>query len=653
MSPIQMLDDSVINKIAAGEVVERPASVVKELVENSIDAGASQIEIDLEEGGRKRITIRDNGNGIAKEDIYLTVTRHATSKITNADDLFDIHSMGFRGEALASIASVSRFSLATKQRESKNGVRIETEGGSKLIEKPWNGNIGTEITVEDLFFNVPVREKFLKKSTTEFSYCLEYLHAVALAHPEVGFILKHNGKEIFSAPVAGNKSNQTPFFGEKLIKTRFSRIFDQEITDEMLYFVEENQYGKIEALISPPGIDKPTSKGIFSFVNGRTVKDKTVHYGIMRGYHSHVLKGRYPQAAVYITIDPSLIDVNVHPAKTELRFQYPGEIQGILALGIRNRIRQGDWASGETSMNSHIIAKPEDSKETFDTPSLNSEFQHSSQYAKPYVSKNFDSTANSKKSNSAHYSPFDHNFKNVNPSNGLSARKVLSFRGEDSDELVLETAKTEMTPKNNQVKEPMPLYNESIPWQELNYIGAFAKCYLLFEYKRKLLAIDQHAFHERVLYERLLRDQGLLKQFQPLIVPEAIEMSPEEVEILCEKKSELEKVGIKFEKVADTTIEVTQVLSILTNKDLGAFMAELATPHAHGSAAMITEDASLIPIATIACHSAVRSGEELGENELRQLINEAPTVDFYHNCPHGRRVFRWFSEMQVANWFDR
>ncbi|MEN9834858.1 MAG: hypothetical protein RL011_1051, partial [Pseudomonadota bacterium] len=342
MGKIHLLEDHVINKIAAGEVVERPASVVKELVENAIDAGATQIDLSLEMGGLRSIAVTDNGGGMSAEDAALALRRHATSKIRDADQLFSISSMGFRGEALASIAAVSQFSLATREIGQKSGTKITVAGDDSPITLPWSGPEGTTVVVENLFFNVPVRAKFLKSPATEFSHILELMQAFALCRPTVGFSVRNNGRDHLR--VGPQILEDSPWFGEQVLRER-SRVVVGKDFEQLIYVRTTGRYGELEALVSPPGLEKPTSKSLFTFVNGRMVKDKVLRYGVLRGYHSHLMKGKFPAVVLHLRTDPSLVDVNVHPAKTEVRFQYPDEVQNLIALGIREKMRQADWAA--------------------------------------------------------------------------------------------------------------------------------------------------------------------------------------------------------------------------------------------------------------------------------------------------------------------
>ena len=632
MGRIHLLEDHIINKIAAGEVVERPASVVKELLENSLDAGSSKIEIELEEGGKKRITIRDDGSGIPVEDVPLALTRHATSKISSDEDLFQVSSMGFRGEALASIASISRLSLGSRQSGADEGVKLVVEGGNIETEAhPWNGPVGTSITIENLFYNVPAREKFLKSPNTEFSHCLELVQSLAISRPEVGFSLTHNGKEKFrtSPNHISADEPQKKRIGEEVLRERLGEVWGADIAKNLIYIVEENQYGSVEALVSPPGVEKATSRQMLSFVNRRWVKDKTLRYGLLRGYQSHLLKGRFPVAVVLFSCDPGLVDCNVHPAKTELRFQYSGEVQGLLAMGVRNGIRGLSWAN------------PVDEK----TQSVNSS-ERSMEHLSTGVPSMPEETKAYRRSETAE-------FVVPSPPSAPFSRKTLNV----PEKLAHTNAHplTSVQPTFSFAdKAPSKPLHEAIPWDALRYLGCYSRCYLLFDGGEHLLAVDQHAFHERILFEKLLSDRNLLLTAQPLLVPEVVDVSNQACEFLDQNNQFLNNSGFQFKKCGDNAIEVFAVPSILTGRSFELLFEDLAKPaNQQAEGELIGSALSHHTLATLACHSAVRAGEELSLEELKLLIKDARSVDFYHNCPHGRRVFRWFSKSTVEAWFDR
>ncbi|HET9237390.1 MAG TPA: DNA mismatch repair endonuclease MutL [Oligoflexus sp.] len=785
MARVHLLDDELINKIAAGEVVERPASVVKELVENAIDAGATHVKVILKDGGRQLIQVQDDGSGMHPEDAVLAVRRHTTSKLQAADDLFSVKTMGFRGEALASIASVSRFTLQTQSRDFP-GHRVHIEDG-KQTDSPWQGSPGTCMTVADLFYNVPARRAFLKTAAAEFAACHEYMQALALSLPTVGYTLLHNDREVFAVSPA--LKTEGHLRGEASMRARAAALIGAEDTGRLIYLQRPDRHAHVEALISPPGLDKGTARHCFTFVNGRWVRDKLLRFALQRGYHSHLMKGKFPIALLYVTIDPALVDVNVHPAKAELRFQYAQEVQNALVQAIREALREGSWASANPpvrTVDSPPVVAPDDfdislPQETteevkrtvmrFDAepaapvktrvqPSLNfdsesapvrsgatsalsrpaapMESRSSSPSsaplsrspggasatrssglpsASPQPDKKFSagSTGVSSRPGSAE-SPAASRLNSVEapydaavsrsgstetvtgsksssssqatqaqaqaaPAAG-SSRSSLPAQADSADALrsptQVDSSKTEamssptrsaddsgrllrsvVNDKTISAKPlsavgalkaasvPSPDGQTTIPWSELQYIGPFARCFLLFEYQQQMLAIDQHAFHERVLYERLVENPDILRRTQPLLMPEVLVFSPTETERLVHMKDALDALGIQIQGVSDTEIEVTAVPSLLVNKDLNSLLAAIL-----GGRDKATELAHDV-LATMACHAAVRAGEELPEPELKALLREAESVDFYHNCPHGRRVFRWWKLAQVASWFDR
>lgn len=669
MGKIQVLSDDVINKISAGEVVERPANIIKELVENSIDSGADSIKIELEEGGIKKISIEDNGTGIFKQDVPLALTRHATSKIRSVDDLFEVETLGFRGEALASIASVSKFTLLTWQKDEPVGSKYQKNFAESDSFEDWAGFMGTKIVVEDLFYNVPVRKKFLKSGLSEFAYCNELVQAIALINPGVSFSLMHNGKEKFFSPAlcldsALVEKNRHGFVGEDIFRQRAKSIFGEKISRPLLYFKEENSYGAVEALVSPPGTEKATSKYMYTFVNHRWVKDKTVRFGVMRGYHSHLLKGKFPIALVNMKIEPSLVDVNVHPAKTELRFQYSGEIQGLLATGIRKVIRESEWGeqdhpsqndldlngAGSTAANEFSSLRtstslPDISKQGFSESRSSRSFAYSAESADS--GKVFCGNAEKKRPDSE-YTDQKRGFSDL--FSRESERKLTRLAGLSALSLSTTSSDQEL----NASIELKKGAHVAIVWEDLSYLGTFQKCYLLFESDKKLLTIDQHAFHERIQYEKLCNNKQLLLTRQPMMVPEVVELDAKQMEWLQEHQDLLKSCGFSVHVLDHQSVEVKAVPAILTGRSLDDLFADLCT--AENKILDSNEQSRSILnhlLATFACHSAVRAGEYLSEQEIMGLISEAKNVDFYLNCPHGRRVFKWFSKNQVESWFDR
>jgi DNA mismatch repair protein MutL len=666
MARIEVLSEEVASKIAAGEVVERPASVIKELIENSLDAGATRVEIEIEAGGIERLSVKDNGEGISREDLPKTIIRHATSKIRTAEDLSSVETMGFRGEALASIASVSRLTILTQTQDGQ-GSKLIVESDQDLSHpkiSDWSGPKGTTIIMEDLFYNVPARLNFLKKSNSEAAACLEIVQNLALAHPEVSFSVKSSGKFVFDAPAVSGHSL------EECLRSRSTQVMSD--VEKLIYSSEESQFGQVVALVSPPGIDRATSRNIYTYVNNRLVKDKVLRFAIQRGYHGHLLKGRQPIVVIKIQMNPSLVDVNAHPAKTEVRFQYPDETQSLVAMAIRKAIRSSTWAAPSDSP---LLEGAIDSqKQTSDEAS--SEFISQTTSPAKQLSFTQESLNLPRSSATAFNAPksplsFNQNFdlateaKPNSWSRPQSAKiRIDSFDGsakanQDSESSFLDnrfaSPVSELPPKVNTWSDAFEgkTANTVIPWGELSFIGSFAKCYLMFEFQKRFLVIDQHAFHERILFEKLSCDPRLLKTTQPLIIPEVYTLSPEEAAHLEANMSTLTKMGFDLQTWSNGTVEVRAVPAILAKTNKESLLAELAERARPDTSLELSAEISSEVLETIACHAAVRSGEELTENELQDLLSQAATVDFYHNCPHGRRVFKWFDLKEIAKWFDR
>lgn len=674
MARVHLLDDELINKIAAGEVVERPASVVKELVENAIDAGSSQIRVSLKDGGRQLIEVSDDGAGMSPVDAVLAIKRHTTSKLRSVDDLFEVGTMGFRGEALASISSVSRFTLQSMSRESSEGVRVHHEDG-KTTYGSWQGPFGTTLSIKELFYNVPARKTFLKSSAAEFAVCHEFVQALALALPERGFRLLHNDKEMFSVsplPVAEGWAR-----GEQALRLRAAAILGEEITSKLTYVQHADKHAKLEGLISPPGLDKASAKHIFTFVNNRWVKDKVLKNGVLRGYHSHILRGKFPIALIYLNVDPSLVDVNVHPAKTELRFQYGSEVQSAVAMAIRDGLRHGAWSGPKGNPAAAVSASYSPKEKPSEVPPIDFDLllTKTSSAAKSELDSSIatmraaaieDSLAATRVAKSAVPPPSSlpsthkRTTYSYDTPSGDPQRKAAPSPAQDLHTRPLPARQAPYTPPldvrpvypakpltRSEAKEVQATQKDEIPWDELQFMGAFQKCFLFFEHKDQMLVVDQHAFHERILYERLLKSPESLKRSQPLLMPEVLEFSATEIVDLGEREAEYKELGFDFKKISETEIEVNAVPTLLVNKDIQGIFSSLAKS-AHSQQEILHD-----VLASVACHAAVRAGEDLPAPELKQLLQEAKTVDFYLNCPHGRRVLRWWKASQVAAWFDR
>ena len=605
MGVIQILDDDVINKIAAGEVVERPASIVKELVENAIDAGAKHISVDIWAGGKKRIIVADDGGGIGRHDLPLALARHGTSKVRKAEDLFTLHTMGFRGEALASIGAVSRLSLSSKPK----GVEGLTIRAGEL--HAWAGPLrsahGTTVTVDELFAEVPARLKFLKSDTAEFAAVTELVQHIGITNPGVGFRLTHNEKvHVDWSPVDGEDQSAK-------VRARLQQVFGEEMGQAVVSIESSNKFGTVQGFVSTPGVEKSTSKFIMTFVNGRWIKDRSLRFAVQRAYDSYLLKGKYPFACVIVTCDPSVVDVNVHPAKTEVRFQYPLEVEGLIVQAIRGALRAGAWAAPK--QDAWAPVKTEEWKvDVAPEPRFSAAPVRSQSYA---------------------------------PLGGHMTEPNFFPQTYEAEGVRVQSS---VPP----IKSCVPLIPAmSDVWNEARYLGTFGKLYMLFEWSDRLLIVDQHAFHERILYERFMNDGMLASVSQKLAVVEATQLSRDEVEQLATIKDELLACGFDVRPAGDETVEIYAVPSLLAHRPIEPMIREfLQVPSADGVEDRARALRHLI-LATAACHAAVRGGEELTEPDIVELQRQARSVDFYHNCPHGRRVFSWWTRGQLARQFDR
>ena len=595
---VQLLPDDVINRIKAGETIERPANVVKELVENAIDADARRVVVSLVRGGIDEIVISDDGHGIKAEDVPLALKRHTTSKIVKADDLYSLVSLGFRGEALASISEVSNFTLTTVP-EDGHGTKLTIDNDGNRSINRWQGSRGTTIVIKDLFLTIPARRKFLKSATTEYSHCGDCLQALSLSYPHVEFVLTHNGKEQWRAPRVADGSP------EQILRTRTQSLFGREVAEPLLFAHQENEVASITALFSPPGHDLRHARQMFTFVNRRWIKSQTLKYAILRGYHSHLLQGRYPFVVIDLQIHPTLLDVNVHPMKTEVRFQYAKEVQELVVTTIRRQLRIPSW-----SLPTPADSAPEE---------------------KPFVATSYPQKTHS------------------------PAPRTVSPRFVSPPPLSRLPTPPSSLPSSNPRPQPAPLRpNQQLPWSTMVYLGTFADCYLMFEDERRnLIIIDQHAFHERIIFEQLVNNPKLLRESQALLIPEQLSINGNEAEILRNRQQEFANLGFTIEVVSDKLATIKSFPTILQRHGGAEVVSDLLAIAEKDETSWVGESVTHDVIATISCRSAIKSGDKLDHTRRQRLIAQAESVDFYHNCPHGRRVIRIYSQQTVGGWFDR
>lgn len=646
--PIRRLDPSLVNKIAAGEVIERPASVVKELVENALDAGATRIEVALEAGGTDLIRVTDNGRGITRDDLPLALAAHATSKIWSADDLFNIQTLGFRGEALASIASVSHTRIVSRPHEQIEGYTLVGEESIKPEAAP----PGTTVEVRNLFYNVPARRKFLKQPQTECSHVTEQIARLSLAHPHVGFHLTHHGRTLRNLPATDDR------------RTRIADFYGAELADCLLK-VQSNERGLVvEGLIAPPAQSRASTKWQYLFLNGRFITDRRITYAIREAFRGLVEHDRYPVVFIFLQSDPHDFDVNVHPTKIEVRWKDAGLVQSQVLAVLRETLLSHDL-----------------------TPTMN--FNRGgagwsgASHGAPLVQTGHDPQR-------ARQALADY-LKRVDPTQTRLTFNPPPFRSDSLRPSIAGTLKppTESpampprwhTPKTTPPSSPAPAdathSDESIapnsePSQTvgaptidpaINPLGIappaggvmqIHNTYLVAQTDEGVIIIDQHALHERILYERFRERilQGPLES-QRLLIPEPLGASPVRVETAAQFAPLLAKLGIEVEPFGPSALAVQAFPSLLHNVSISEFTADLLDKLAETDGAASEETAIHAALDMMACKAAVKAGDALTQDEMFALLEMRHLTEKSSNCPHGRPTTLELTTRDLEKQFKR
>lgn len=581
---IKILDSHLISQIAAGEVVERPSSVVKELLENSLDAGATEIKLEIDKGGSKLIRLTDNGNGIVQDELKLALSRHATSKISVLDDLERIRSLGFRGEALASICAVSRFKLTSRVVAAKVGWQIMvTERSQELSLEPISHPVGTTVEVSDLFFNVPVRRRFLRTEPTELNHIVEVFGRIALSRFEVDFVLKHHGKVILQLPVI-----KTP--GDSI--NRVGKIVGMEFAKNALEIDLGSAGLNLTGWISNPNYTRSQPDLQYLYINGRIVRDKTLSHAIRQAYQDLLFQQRYPVVVLYLNLDPSLVDVNVHPSKSEVRFRDSRLVHDFVAKGLKEAL-----AAGGSLGRSVKALEPCQVQEV------------KRQFVPKYQQQSLLLAAAEERANYHQLTDF--------------AKEVTS------------SSPLEAVPEK-----PLPLHQNShavISYPLGFALAQFHGTYILAQNQTGLVVVDAHAAHERINYEKLKSLYGSAAiPSQIVLLP--ISLTLNNLEISCvEANSELlEKLGLVITRSSPETMLVRSVPVLLQESDVGQLVRDLiADLLTHDSFDSITKQAHKI-LATMACHSSVRAKQKLSLDEMNALLRILEQTDSGSQCGHGR-----------------
>ena len=598
MSKIKILPEILSNKIAAGEVVERPASVVKELLENALDAGSSRVVIDVEKGGRSLIRVSDNGSGMPHDDALLALERYATSKIYKDRDLFSINTLGFRGEALPSIAAVSRFNLISRAASADSGTEIQVEDGKIKDVSEVGAPPGTMITVRQLFFNTPARRKFLKTIGTEMGHIADMVARIALGAPAVQLRLTHNEKIVKNWPAASEP---------------FDRVVDVLGNDlkNSLHAIEFSDNGiSVAGWVASPRVTRRTSRAIFIYVNGRFVRDRMVQHALFEGYSQRLVKGQFPVAVIFINLPFDAVDVNVHPTKNEVRFVRQRDVHEAVRRAVAQTLYEEDrpdWGNVRSSGNEGRVS--ETKMMEFGSPH--------------YETRN------------AQRATHNANLETRNPQPATRtphpAPRSPSFSN----------PKSEIS--NPQSKAAQPDLWQKKPFGHMRVIGQFHNTYIVCESEAGLILVDQHAAHERVLYEQFsARASGAQKSAQRLLVPETIELGYREAGVLDKMIRQLQEIGLDIEPFGGNTFVVKAVPVLLAEREIKPILIEMVEKIAEVGAAPGLDAALDQSRMVMACHGAIRANQALSATQIKGLLDQLDGCDNPSHCPHGRPTWiRW------------
>ena len=625
MGSIVILDENTINKIAAGEVVDRPASIVKELIENSIDAKANHITVEIKNGGISYIKISDNGRGIAKDDVELAFERHATSKIRKEADILNITSMGFRGEALASISSISKVTLESKTHDDPTGIRYVIEGGKPQNIEEIAMTQGTTITVENVFYNVPARYKFLKKDYTEAGYIEDVIIRMSIIHPEISFKFINNNKRIIQTS------------GDMNLSHAIYSVFGKEIASEIIEVNYEMNDMKINGVIGTPKISRSTRQHEFMYINKRFVKDKTMTSGLEKAFDQNLNIGKFPFAILNLSINPSEVDVNVHPAKLEVKFENESKVFEIVYHSVTNALleyhrKNSPFTNETTKANVNSVD--------------NIEYFNSSNVA------NVDNIVHNEVAQTGGENKLiDTNQEIGNVTNIYVPDEAFKARSYEEFKPVYYNDETENLQISDIVCEKLKEeYNTQISYK---YIGSLFDTYILIEIKDKLYIIDQHAAHERLLYEKIKKMYySKSKETQMLLIPTLVELTNSEKEVVTRNIQMFENAGFVLEEFGDNMIKISGIPNIGYDIDYSEMFKDILDSISSDTKTT-NESKETRFVYTLACKAAVKANMKLSETEHKALIDEMVKLERPFTCPHGRPTAYEISKYEIERRFAR
>lgn len=616
MARIAQLSTSIINKIAAGEVIERPASVVKELVENSVDARATRIDVTVEDGGSALIRVVDNGSGIDPDQIEMAVDSHATSKISTADDLFSVSSMGFRGEALASISEVSNMTIRSRTAGHDAGMFLEILGGKRQAPEPVGCPVGTMIEVRNLFFNTPVRRKYLKTPQTEMGHITEAFTRIALVHPEVHFSLKHNDRMKHDLPAVDNW------------KDRIAHFYGRDLAEGLIWVESQDDDVTVSGYVADPSFFRSNTRMQYLFLNNRHIRDRSLQHALGEAYRGLLLHGRYPIVFLRMNMPPQMVDVNVHPTKLEVRFQDGRRLYSQLLSTIRNKFLSTDLTAR--------IREAQPDRSTADSSAT-------AQSETPQETRRMDFQFGISGMNPAHIGQgsagLPDSFKQALDPDGLT--QALS--GQD----VSQTPSVLSVETESGLTGGEPSTHTTLGIQIQNR-------YLVTEDERGMVVIDQHALHERILYEqfRTKAMDGSLET-QRLLVPEPVTLTPPEAAAILENQEQLRQLGIDVEPFGGDTVLVSSYPAMLRRLKIEEMIRQLVEVLLSGKQSPDKRDVLDDLLAMMSCKAAVKAGDPLTTEEIKSLLELQHLCQDSHHCPHGRPSALVFSRDELDKRFQR
>lgn len=647
---IQVLDQETINKIAAGEVIERPSSVVKELVENAIDAGATAVTIEIKDGGISFIRITDNGSGISKDDIPMAFLRHSTSKIKSIEDLMNVSSLGFRGEALSSIAAVSQVELITKTAEDFTGSRYVIEGGNEISLEEVGAPDGTTFIVRNLFYNTPVRRKFLKTAATEAGYVNALIEHLSLSHPDISFRFINNNQN--KLHTSGNMNLKDIIYG----------VYGRDITSNLMEISGKTQDVEITGFIGKPVICRGNRGYENYYINGRYIKSSIITKAIEEAYKGYIMPHNYPFTAIHFKINPSIMDVNVHPTKMELRFSKNEFVYRFVLETVKECLANRELAARvklpDPVKQQQFTKSPENIKQT--EKSYVQENTDSKPYQAPRIEPPresfYNSTESSVKQKTVNENQTTGFIKNITDYTKMPPTRLPEpFEIKRSDEMIKEDKKIYEAEKKQEAEQlsmfDTPLMSEKAK-ADYRIIGQLFETYWLIEYEDKFYMMDQHAAHEKILYERFMNHLKVKDMDTQMIMPPVIiELNMQQEDAYKRNKQAFSRLGFEIEEFGGNAYKVNGLPAGLPNINLKQMLIDMIdglTDDNSTDLDIITER-----VATMSCKAAVKGNNKLSFEEAKELIEELMQAENPYNCPHGRPTLIVMSKYEVERKFKR